>query len=129
MITLRVIAFLALIAIILGIAAAGIAWYARSSYFVGLRGDRVTIFQGRPGGVLWFHPTIAARTNLTTAGVLPHEVPRLRSGQEEPTLSEARLYVAGLVAEANRARAAQTPSTTAPSTTTVPGANGPPPTT
>src|SRR5256885_6281587 len=44
---------------------------SRSSYFVALKGDRVTIFQGRPGGVLWFHPTVKQRTDLTAADIPP----------------------------------------------------------
>lgn len=117
LITIRVVAFFVLLLAILGLAAAAIGWYARSSYFVGLKGDRVTIFQGRPGGVLWWHPTIASRTSLTTANVLRHEVPKLRAGQEESSLADARQYVASLVGEANAARAAQSTTTTTPATT------------
>ena len=53
----------------LAAAAAGVGWYARAGYFVGLQGNRITIFQGRPGGLLWFRPTVADATNLTTADV------------------------------------------------------------
>ena len=134
MITFRVVGFFVLLLVILGLAAAAITWYSRSSYFVGLLGDRVTIFQGRPGGVLWFHPTISARTNVTTDGVLPHEIPKLRAGQQEASVSDARSYVASLVAEANAARAAQAQAAAnaaqaAQSTTTVPATTGSPPTT
>ena len=132
MVTLRVVGFFALLLVILGLAAAAIAWYARSSYFVGLRGDRVTIFQGRPGGVLWFQPTVSSRTGLTTAGVLPHELPKLRAGQEEATLADARRYVTSLIAEADAARAAQSAANAAQaaqSSTTAPATTGPPPTT
>ena len=38
----------------------GIGWYARAGYFVGVAGRRIMIYQGRPGGVLWFRPTVAA---------------------------------------------------------------------
>ena len=132
MVTLRVVGFFALLLVILGLAAAAIAWYARSSYFVGVRGDRVTIFQGRPGGVLWFQPTISSRTSLTTAGVLPHELPKLRAGQEEATLADARRYVRSLVAEADAARAAQAAANAAQASqasTTAPATTGSPPTT
>lgn len=132
MVTLRVVGFFALLLVILGLAAAAIAWYARSSYFVGLRGDRVTIFQGRPGGVLWFQPTVSSRTSLTTAGLLPHELPKLRAGQEEATLADARRYVTSLIAEADAARAAQAAANAAQaaqSSTTAPATTGPPPTT
>ncbi|HEX4863174.1 MAG TPA: hypothetical protein VFV02_03825, partial [Acidimicrobiales bacterium] len=86
--------------------------------------------------VLWFHPTISSRTNLTAANVLPHEVPKLRAGQEEATLADARRYVASLRAEADAARAAQAAANAAQaaanaaqSSTTAPATTGPPPTT
>jgi protein phosphatase len=127
MITLRVVAFFAVLLVILALAAVAIGWYARSDYFVGLKGDKVMIYQGRPGGVLWFNPTIARRTNVTTANVLPHQIPRLRAGQEEASIADARQYVASLVAEANAARSAQTPPTVTTTTTPPPPTTGPPP--
>lgn len=130
MITPRVVGFVLLLIAILAGAAAGIGWYARSGYFVGLRGDRITIFQGQPGGVLWFHPTVADATHVTTKDVLDHQVPRLRAGQTEPTLQAARQYVINLVAEAQADRAAAapppTPTTTAPPATTAPPSAAPP---
>ncbi len=49
LITVRVVAFVLLL-LVVGGAAAAIAWYARSGYFVGLQGQNITIFKGRPGG-------------------------------------------------------------------------------
>jgi hypothetical protein len=125
LVTPRVIGFFILLLAILAAAAAGTGWYARSGYFVGLRGDQVTIYQGQPGGVLWFHPTIADATHVTTKDVLSHQLPRLRAGQTEPSLQAARQYVIGLVAEAQTARSAAaapstTTTTTQPAPTTVP---------
>lgn len=42
-----------------------VAAYARTGWFVGLDGDDVVIYKGRPGGVLWFSPTVENRTTLT----------------------------------------------------------------
>ena len=39
---------------------AAIGWYARSTYYVGFDGDQVAIYKGRPGGVLWFEPTLGS---------------------------------------------------------------------
>ena len=105
----------------LAAAAAGIVWYARSSYFVGLRGDQIAIFQGRPGGVLGLDPTLKQTTGYTTADVLPAAVPALRSGQEESSVAAANRYVQSLVAAYQAAQAAAAPPTTAPprSTTTT----------
>ena len=115
LITFRVVVYCAALVLLLGGAAIGVAWYARSGYFVGLSGDRITIFQGRPGGVLWFHPTVADATAVTTAEIEARHLPTLSAGQEEPSLTAARQYVDRLVAEKQAAQAAAQPSTPAPS--------------
>ena len=119
LVTPRVVGFFLLVIVIIGGAAFGIGWYARSGYYVGLRGDRITIFQGQPGGVLWIRPTIADATHTTTSDVLPHQVPHLRAGQTEPTLDAARQYINRLVAEAQAARLAAVPPAPAPTSTTT----------
>jgi len=105
--------------------AAGIGWYARGGYFVGLRGNQLTIFQGRPGGLLWFRPTIADTTDVASDQVESRHLPALAAGQVEPTLAAARQFVAGMVTEEQAAQAADqptpgssTPTTTAPARTT-----------
>jgi protein phosphatase len=114
-ITFRVVAYCAVLLLLLGGAAIGVAWYARSGYFVGLTGDRITIFQGRPGGVLWFHPTVADATSVTTAEIESRHLPALAAGQQEPTLTAARQYVDRLVAEQQTAQAAVRPPSLRPS--------------
>jgi protein phosphatase len=106
MITLRVVVFSVGLLALVGLGAAGVAWYARASYFVGLSGDRIIIFQGRPGGVLWLRPTVADATEVTTADVLPRHLPALSAGQQEPSLSAARQFVNSLV---NEKRATEPP--------------------
>lgn len=119
-VTFRVVAFLLIVLIILGAAAVGIVWYARSAYFVGLRGQQIVIFQGRPGGVLGLDPTLKQATPYTTSSVLPSALPSLRAGQEEPSLGAARQYVANLVTAFESAQAAAAPPpTTAPTTAPV----------
>jgi hypothetical protein len=65
----------ALVTIILsGITIVGV--YARSGYFVGFdKDDRVVVYRGRVGGVLWFSPTIDTQTTLT-GDDLPSDVVR-----------------------------------------------------
>lgn len=121
-ITLRVVAFVLILLVILGVGAFGVVWYARSGYFVGLRGSRIVIFQGRPGGVLWMKPTVREATTYRTSDVLPVHVPTLRTGQEEPSLGAARDYVQRLVAEKRQAQQplpATLPATPAASPTTA----------
>lgn len=120
--TWRVVGFLAIVLVLILGAAFVVAWYARGSYFVGLDGTQLTIYKGRPGGLLWFQPTVAKKTEATTSQVLPSRLPDLRSGKEEPSLSAAQTYVTTLLAEAAREQAAATTTattTTIPATTTL----------
>ena len=51
-------------AIILGVITT-IGVYARSGYFVGFNNqDNVVVYRGRPGGMLWFQPTVDTQTEL-----------------------------------------------------------------
>lgn len=119
-INLRVAAFVVGVLVVLAAGAAGVVWYARNGYFVGLAGKQIVIFQGRPGGVLWFEPTVAEVTPHTTADVLAVAVPELEVGQQEPSISAARTYVANLITLSAQARQAQSsPSTIVAPTTTV----------
>jgi protein phosphatase len=117
-VTFRVIGFLALLIALIGGAGVAVAWYARGSYFVGLNNNELTIYKGRPGGLLWFEPTVARRTNVQAADVLPSRLSDLRSGKEEPSLGEAQDYVARLQQE--KAQLTETTTTTTTTTTAPP---------
>ena len=121
-ITLRVVGFFVLLVVILGAGAAGVVWYARSAYFVGLHNSSIVIYQGRPGGVLWMKPTVAEVTTYTTGDILPVHIPALRSGQQESSLSGARVFVESLVQERQQAQSSLTP----PTTTVAPTTSSPP---
>jgi protein phosphatase len=64
-----------LVAILLsGITVIGV--YARSGYFLGFDdNDRVAVYRGRVGGILWFGPTIDTQTTLSGSD-LPEDVLR-----------------------------------------------------
>jgi PPM family protein phosphatase len=126
MITLRVVAFFALLIALVLVAFGGIAYYARQSYFVGLDGKHLVIFQGRPGGVLWFQPTIAERSAVTTAGVLPVHWSELRAGKTESSMDSARAFVTNLHREYKTAKSADSLSSTNTSTTVLPTTTGVP---
>ena len=123
-VTVRVVVFILLFIIIVVGAAAGIVWYARSSYFVGLKGSQIVIYQGRPGGVLGINPTLKHTTPYTTSDVLSSALPPLRSGQEESSLPAAEAYVQNLIAAYQTAQRNAAPPTTTPPTTT-PGTTAP----
>lgn len=99
LLTWRLASFVFAICVLVGGTVGALAWYARSTYFVSLADGKIAIFEGRPGGVLWFGPTLAQRTSYTVASVLPYELVPLRAGHLEPSMRRARQYVSNLVAE------------------------------
>jgi protein phosphatase len=90
------------------------AAYGRTGYFVSFQGDDVVVLKGRPGGVLWFNPTIEARTTLTRSD-LSDELALEIAG--EPTFGEssaAQTYVNGI-----RDEVQPNPTTTLPAVVTT----------
>lgn len=128
--TLRVVGFLVLLLAVLAVAVLAVWWYANSSYFVGLSGNRVVIYQGRTGGLLWFKPHVVQRTALTASEVPADRIANVQAGMGEPSLTAARRYVSNLEAERRALTGASPPSsqassaTTSPTTTTTTGGAG-----
>lgn len=62
----------ALAIVILTVSAIGM--YARSGYFIGedTATSSVVVYRGRPGGVLWFHPTVSSRSTLRMTDLPPN---------------------------------------------------------
>jgi protein phosphatase len=116
-ITGRMVAFFVVLVLILGAAFGAITWYGRGTYYVGIDGDRVTIFQGRPGGLLWYDPTVEQRTDLSVVDVPPARLQALKDGKQEPSRQAAERYVENLRDEASTMSLA----TTTPTTTTTTG--------
>ena len=115
--TLRMVLFFTAVLGLLGVGAGSVVWYARSAYYVSLDGEQLVIYRGRPESVLWFDATVAERTNITTAAVLPTAIPALKEGAEQSSLRSAHEYIVNLTTEARAAQeAAAPPSTTSTST-------------
>lgn len=120
-ITVRVVGFILILLLVLGVAAGAVGVYARGSYFVGLEEGRVAIFKGRPGGLLWFSPTVEELTPLTEASVPPERAAAVAEGHQVATLGEARAYVRALGPTPGAGGAADAGTTTsAPDTTVAP---------
>jgi protein phosphatase len=119
--TWRVVVFIVAVVVVIAAALAAVGWYARHTYFVGLDHGQVAIFKGRPGGLLWFDPTLDRRTSMTQAEVPAARLPDVKAGHPESTRAEAQRYVNALRQEA----AAQTPSTTAPPAAPAPSTPAP----
>ena len=98
------------------------AAYGRTGYFVGFQGDDVVVLKGRPGGVLWFNPTVEARTTLTRSDLTEAFALEITG---EPTFSEssaAQTYVNGIRDEVQPNTTTTLPAivtTTTPSTSTT----------
>ena len=117
--TLRVVVFVVALMVVLAAMVGAVGFFARGGYYVGLEDDRIVIFKGRPGGLLWFEPTVEERTEVGLGDVLPSRAADLRDGKEYSSLGDARRYVQNLQDEA-------TPTTTT-TTTTPPPTSAPPP--
>jgi protein phosphatase len=115
-VTIRVALFVLVFTAVLGSTAGVVVWFDKASFYVGLDHGYVTIFQGRPGGLLWFKPSIVERTTLAPADLLASNVVSLKEGMEESSYQDARKLVHNLALE----RTAIIPSES--TTTTTSGA-------
>jgi serine/threonine protein phosphatase PrpC len=102
---------------IVGIAAAALGWYARSSYFVGASGNEVVIYKGVPGGVLGWNPTVDQRTGLAVASLPALDRDRVQTNSSRGSLGTAEAYVGRLRAATTTTTI--TTTTTRPKTTTT----------
>ncbi|MGH9304521.1 MAG: protein phosphatase 2C domain-containing protein [Acidimicrobiales bacterium] len=118
--TARTALFVLLLAAVLGGTAGVVVWFNQSSYYVGLAGEHVAIYQGRPGGMLWFKPQLIETVTLRRADLLPATVVALRHGVTESSLPGARQLVRNLVKE----RQLLIGGASSPVTTTAPSAAG-----
>ncbi|MGQ0520340.1 MAG: Stp1/IreP family PP2C-type Ser/Thr phosphatase [Actinomycetota bacterium] len=122
--TLRLAVFLLALVLVLAAAVAAVGFFARAGYYVGLDGEEVVIYKGRPGGLLWFSPTVEERTGVQLDDVRPSREQDLRHGKEEPSLAAARRYVDNLEDEA---APPTTTTTTAPVAPPAPAPTAPTP--
>ena len=100
-----------------------IVWTGTNTWYVGVEGDSVAIFRGKPGGLLWIDPELSEITALPLADVPAASLAAVTAGVEEPSQSAARRYVANLIEQHDRATSststASTSSTSSMATTTT----------
>jgi serine/threonine protein phosphatase PrpC len=116
-VTVRSLAFVGAVVVLLGVGAFLAYRYAQDTYHVGIDDDQVVIFEGRPGGVLWFDPTPVEDTGIDVDDVPPAVLVNLEAGVSQPTLRRARRYVSNLEDRIEDSRPSVT--TTSTSTTTT----------
>jgi serine/threonine protein phosphatase PrpC len=105
---------------ILGVLVGGFAvlrWYGTSNYLVAVRGDRIVVVQGQPGGFLWWPQRVVLRERYGL-----HQMPvevraAIVTGVQEPSLAEAKRYLANRHGE--WLAVAGTTTTTTTTTTTL----------
>jgi protein phosphatase len=123
--TWRAALFTLLILALIGGVVATIQWYGTSAYFVGFDGDRVAIFRGRPGGLLWIDPELVSTTDLERDRVPVARTGDIEQGVEQASLADARRYVANVTEQADDLDPPTTTSTTTSTTSTTAPARAP----
>ena len=125
----RSLVFLLILAVVIVVGVSAVGIYANHSYFVSLDKSKVAIYRGRPGGLLWYDPTLVRQTQVSASQVAPYHLSDLQKGVIEPSLTAASAYVNRLLSESNQISSVSTsPSTTSVSngatTTTLAGGSG-----
>ncbi len=92
-ITLRVVLFTLIVVAVVAAGYGFLRWYATDNWYVTLDGNHLAIYQGRPGGFLWFQPKLVDKTDVTTSDVLSFHVPSLKGDTQQPSLSAAHHYI------------------------------------
>jgi protein phosphatase len=110
---LRVLGFVVLLALVVAAAYMVVRWYATDNWYVTVHDSELVIYQGRPGGLLWFHPKVVDRTGVSTSDVLPIHLGDLRATVQEPSLAAAKRYVTDLRREYSSEQGNSLPPTTA----------------
>jgi protein phosphatase len=97
------------------------AAYGRTGYFVGFEGSDVVIYKGRPGGVLWFDPTVEARTPLKERDLTEDMAQEILGNPTFGDAVSAQRYVNGIRDEVqpNPTTTLPLPVTTTSSTSTT----------
>lgn len=126
---LRSLMFLLILAVVIVVGVSAVGIYANHSYFVSLDKSKVAIYRGRPGGLLWYDPTLVQQTQLSANQVAPYHLSDLQKGVIEPSLTAASAYVNRLLNESNQISSVSTSSPTTSvangaSTTTLAGGSG-----
>ncbi|NNN03127.1 MAG: serine/threonine-protein phosphatase [Acidimicrobiaceae bacterium] len=86
-----VMAVLVLLAVGAGVVGV-VSWYAYSSYYLGARAGHVVVFQGQPGGVLWFKPRVVDTTPYLVKNLRLADQQNLAQTIAEPSRAAALSY-------------------------------------
>ncbi|MBI2709779.1 MAG: serine/threonine-protein phosphatase [Actinobacteria bacterium] len=121
--TWRVAVFVLVLVAVLAVAVGAIGWFAKRTYYVAFAGANVAVYQGQPGGVLFFDPTVAERTKLQRSQLTQAEREAVAKRPRFASLADARGFtqtIARAVAARGVSKAGGPATTTAPGTITAP---------
>ena len=96
LVTIRVVVFFVLLLAVVAAAYGLVRWYATNDWYVTVDHGYLAVYQGRPGGFLWFKPKLVDKTTVPTSQILSFHLPTVRADKQEPSLSAARTYIADL---------------------------------
>lgn len=116
--------FIVVLAAIITVTFTLIAVHARSGYYVGFKGDTVVVFKGQPGGLLWFHPTVAQKSSVTRADLDPTLIAVINEHVTYDSAEEAAQFITDQVIPTTTTEAPTTTTTTPETTTTASTAPG-----
>ncbi|MBK5224864.1 MAG: Stp1/IreP family PP2C-type Ser/Thr phosphatase [Acidimicrobiia bacterium] len=114
--TWRSILFVLLVIAVFATAAGAVAWYAQNGYFVATDDDgEIAVFQGRPGGLLWFEPKFVESTGVELSELTPVLRDRIEAEPTFASFDEAEAYLANMAEQLERSGGSE-PATTTTST-------------
>jgi protein phosphatase len=122
---LRFLVWLLPVIIVVGVAIGAVAWYARKAFFVTFDAGRVTLFRGRPGGVLGFDPTVERRTGLRPSDLTEADQADVRAKKRFTDERKAKVYLSALQQKANERKLVAPTTTTTRPPPTAPAPNPP----
>jgi PPM family protein phosphatase len=67
-------------------------WFAYSSYYLADDAGVVAVYQGQPGGVMWYPPVKVLDTRYAVSGLIPVDQADLAATIAEPSLDDALTY-------------------------------------
>lgn len=100
---------------------AAIGVYARTGYFIGedSTSQSVVVYRGRPGGILWFNPTVSSRTSLRMTELPPNVLLDVRNRRTFASELTAQQYLQLVAQAVTNSVTTTVPSTSVPITSTT----------
>jgi protein phosphatase len=94
-------------------------WYAYSTYYLGNDAGTVAVFQGQPGGILWFKPIMVHDTKYQVSALPSTVQNQLTQTIPEPTRAAALYATTHLCSPATSCNSTSASTTTTSTTTTL----------